>query len=134
MVMASREFMIGTLMMAGVAVDCSAEPIEMLSSIQIKSLFTSSTISGRFGAEEKRFAQRNHANGIAVVHAEGSEVRHIPWLTQEPNFYCEDWAKSGVLCFQIGHDTASGKYYLFYEDGSSIGIEVQDGFHSIIFK
>lgn len=133
MILMKRTLVIGAAMTVGVITAGYADEMKMLSAAEIRDVFSGSTITGRFGKKNTRFAQRNHANGIAVVHVDGSTVRLIPWLVQGPKSYCEDWAENGVSCYQIGHDADADKYVLIYADGSRIDINVQDGFHPITF-
>lgn len=112
-----------------------AEEKNLLTAAEITKTLSGNTLSGVFGEQKTRYAQRIHESGIAVVHVEGSPVRLIPWFVKEPNSYCEDWDKDGVPCYQIGQEITSGDHYFVYPDGStSDTITVQEGFHPITFK
>ncbi|AWZ02308.1 hypothetical protein RHODOSMS8_02793 [Rhodobiaceae bacterium] len=107
---------------------------EMLSASEILELVSGNTLSGVFGAENTRYAQRNHRSGITVVNIEGMPVRLIPWFVKEPASYCEDWADDGVLCYQIGRDTNSGTYFFQRADGSTSELTVAEGAQPFTFK
>lgn len=111
-----------------------ADEKKMLTAAEITELVSGNTLSGVFGEENTRYAQRNHRNGIAVVHIEGLPTRLIPWFVKEPGSYCEDWAEDGVQCFQISQDTSSGKHTLLSSDGTTSEPLAQVGFHPITFK
>lgn len=107
---------------------------EMLSASEILELVSGNTLSGVFGAENTRYAQRNHRSGITVVNIEGLPARLIPWFVKEPASYCEDWADDGVLCYQIGRDTSSSKYFFQRADGSTSELNVEEGAQPFTFK
>ncbi len=112
-----------------------AKDKKLLSAAEITKMVSGNTFSGVFGEKKKRYAQRNHVNGLAVVHIEDSPVRLIPWFVKEPNSYCEDWDKDGVPCYQIELNTKTGERYFVYPDRSiSDPIKVQEGFHPITFE
>lgn len=126
---------IAIAMTVGVASAGLAGETKILSATEIKELFSGNTISGVFGEEETRYAQRNHANGTAVIHVDGSPIRFAPWFTSEPDSYCEDWDKDGVFCFKLQHDTDSGEYRFVYSDGSLSPVaKIQEEFHPITFE
>lgn len=112
----------------------NADSKKLLTATEITTMISGNTLSGVFGEKHTRYAQRNHKNGMAVVHVEGSAVRLIPWFVKESGFYCEDWSEDGVLCYQIAWDRESKKYYLIYPDGTSAQTNLQKGFHPITFK
>ena len=107
---------------------------QMLTASEILELDSGNTLSGVFGAENTRYAQRNHRSGITVVNIEGLPSRLIPWFVKEPAAYCEDWADDGVLCYQIGRDTSSGTYFFQRADGSTSELNVQEGAQPFTFK
>lgn len=111
-----------------------ADERKELTATEISQLIGGNTLSGVFGAENTRYAQRNHSNGIAVVHVDGTPARLIPWFVKEPGSYCEDWAEDGVLCYQIAVDTKAGKHIFIRGDGSTSELNVQEGLHSITFE
>lgn len=107
---------------------------EMLTAPEILELVSGNTLSGVFGAENTRYAQRNHRSGITVVNIEGMPARLIPWFVKEPASYCEDWSDDGVLCYQIGRDTSSGTYFFQRADGSTSELNVEEGAQPFTFK
>lgn len=111
-----------------------ADERKELSAAEITQLISGNTLSGVFGEEKTRYAQRNHSTGIAVVHADGTPVRLIPWFVKEPSSYCEDWAEAGVLCYQIAKDTSSGEHVFVRPDGTTSELNIQEGLHSITFE
>ena len=111
-----------------------ADEDKMLIAAEITEMVTGNTMSGVFGEDKTRYAQRNHCNGIAVVHIDGSPIRHIPWFVEAPDSYCEDWAEFGVLCFKVGQNTSTGERYFVRLDGTITKTTVQEGFHSINFE
>lgn len=112
-----------------------AEEKKLLTTTEIIEMVSGNTLSGVFGEKNTRYAQRVHANGIAVIHVDGSPIRIAPWFVKEPNSYCEDWDKDGIYCYQIRQNTSTGERSFVYSDGSlSPLINVQKGFHPITFK
>lgn len=112
-----------------------AEENKLLTTSEIIKMVSGNTLSGVFGEKKTRYAQRVHANGIAVIHVEGSPIRLSPWFVKEPNSYCEDWDKDGIYCYQINLNTKTGERNFVYSDGSpSPMINLQEGFHPITFK
>lgn len=107
---------------------------QMLTASEILELVSGNTLSGVFGAENTRYAQRNHRSGITVVNIEGLPARLIPWFVKEPASYCEDWSDDGVLCYQIGRDMSSGKYFFQRADESTSELTVQEGAQPFTFK
>jgi len=127
-----RALVIATAMTVGIATAGYAEDGKILSATEITEMVSGNTLSGVFGEKNTRYAQRNHANGIAVIHVAGSPIRLAPWFVKEPDTYCEDWDKDGVLCYQIVQDASSGERRFVYSDGSSSPVvKVQEGFHPI---
>lgn len=112
----------------------NTDKIKLLTANEITSTIADSTLSGVFGEEQTKYAQRNHSNGIALVHIEGSDVRFIPWFVKDSGYYCEDWAKDGVACYQIAINTESGKYQFINADGTATDTHLQKGLHSINFE
>lgn len=112
----------------------STHQTKMLTAAEITSTISGNTLSGVFGEEKTRYAQRNHPNGIALVHIEGSDVRFIPWFVKDSGFYCEDWAKEGIACYQVGQNTQSGQYHFVNADGSITKTNIAKGLHSITFE
>ncbi|WP_019617244.1 hypothetical protein [Psychromonas ossibalaenae] len=112
----------------------NTDKIKVLTAAEITSTIGGNTLSGVFGEEKTRYVQRNHKNGIALVHIEGSDVRFIPWFVKDSGFYCEDWAKDGVACYKVGMNAKSGKYQFINADGTISETNLEKGFHSITFE
>lgn len=108
--------------------------MRVLTASEITAIIGGSTLSGVFGEEKTRYAQRNHVNGIALVHIEGSEVRFIPWFVKKTGSYCEDWATDGITCYQVGQNKKTGKYHFINADGTTPETNLKKGFHSINFE
>lgn len=130
----ARIWAIGIALTVTPAVAANAEEDERLTAAEITQLFGGNTLSGVFGEQNTRYAQRNHSSGVAVVHIEGKPVRLIPWFVKKPGTYCEDWAEDGVSCYQIGKDAASGTHYFVRADGTTSAFTVREGAHPITFE
>lgn len=125
----------GTVLLVSSAGLAQEDNTQFLTAVEITELVSGNTLSGVFGEHETRYAQRNHANGLAVIHVEGQPIRIAPWFVQGSDLYCEDWGKDGVLCYRIRKDPSTGERRFVYPDGSlSPVINVQTGFQSITFE
>ncbi len=131
----ARAWAFGMAIAVGSVCTAHAGEKKTLTAAEITAMVSGNTLSGVFGEKSTRYAQRNHANGIAVIHVDGSPIRIAPWFVKGADTYCEDWDKGGIYCYKIILDTETGERNFVYSDGSiSPKINLQEGFHPITFE